>query len=125
VWGLSFVSLIRCFLLYTLLCRYLISQRPEVEARIVAELGEAGLLATPENPTPRAFELNDMQNLPYLLCVCKVTMVFPFRIIPSLRVVTVSNVLGENATSRMWYLTLQGVYAFRSEKIHTPHSAFN
>jgi len=43
-----------------------------VEARIVAELREAGLLATPENPNPRAFELDDMQRLPYLVCVCKV-----------------------------------------------------
>jgi hypothetical protein len=58
----------------------LISQRPNVEAKIVAELGEAGLLATPENPTPRAFELKDMQDLPYLLCVCKVRLLHPKKV---------------------------------------------
>lgn len=48
------------------------SQRPAVEGRVVKELDAAGLLMTPERPYPRKFELADMQQLPYFLCVCKV-----------------------------------------------------
>ena len=53
---------------------YLISQHPEVEAKIVAELGGAGLLATAESPTPRPVEYSDLARLPYLGWVCKEAM---------------------------------------------------
>ena len=52
--------------------RYLISQQPEVEAALVAELGTAGLLATKANPNPPHIGLDDLARLPYLACVCKV-----------------------------------------------------
>jgi hypothetical protein len=54
-------------------CRYLISQRPDVEAKIVAELEAEGLLATPLQPKPRDLQLSDLQKLSYLSCVCKVS----------------------------------------------------
>ena len=53
---------------------YLISQHPAVEAKLVAELAAAGLLATPENPRPRAVEYSDLAKLPYLGWVCKEAM---------------------------------------------------
>ncbi len=53
---------------------YLISQHPEVEAKVVAELKGAGLLATSENPKPRAIEYADLAKLPYLGWVCKEAM---------------------------------------------------
>lgn len=53
---------------------YLISQHPEVEAKLVAELDAAGLLATPANPKPRAVEYSDLAKLPYLGWVCKEAM---------------------------------------------------
>jgi hypothetical protein len=54
------------------LCRYLISQHPEVEAKVVAELDRLGLLATPERPRPRPLEFPDLNQLSYLSCVIKV-----------------------------------------------------
>ena len=53
------------------ICRFLLSQRPEVEANVALELDRAGLLVTPERPTPRSFVLTDMQKLPYFNNVCK------------------------------------------------------
>ncbi len=53
-------------------CRYLISQHPEVEARLAAELDEAGLLVTPERPQPRDLTHADLSRLTYLNCVLKV-----------------------------------------------------
>ena len=47
-------------------------QRPDVEARITAELDAAGLLATPQRPNPRPMELADLNELPYFINVCKV-----------------------------------------------------
>ena len=46
-------------------------QAPEVEAKIVAELDEMGLLASHEHPTPRALEWEDLSKLGYLSCVIK------------------------------------------------------
>lgn len=55
--------------------RYLVSQHPEVEAKLAAELDEAGLLVTPERPQPRALAHADLARLTYLNCVLKVRFV--------------------------------------------------
>ena len=52
--------------------RYLISQHPEVEAKLVAELDQAGLLVTKERPHPRDMVYGDLSSLNYLNWVCKV-----------------------------------------------------
>lgn len=51
--------------------RYLISQHPEAEAKIVAELDAAGLLVTAERPHPRSFAFEDLSALPYLSACIK------------------------------------------------------
>ena len=53
-------------------CRYDISQHPEVERKVVEELDQLGLLATPERPIPRSLEFADLSRLTYLNCVIKV-----------------------------------------------------
>ena len=50
---------------------YLLSQHPEVEAKIVAELDAAGLLATPSRPEPRKLEWADLSKLVYLQAFIK------------------------------------------------------
>ena len=50
---------------------YLLSQHPEVEAKIVAELDAAGLLASPARPNPRAIEYGDLAKLVYLQAFIK------------------------------------------------------
>lgn len=55
---------------------FLISQRPDVEARIAAELDCLGLLATVAHPRPRPMELSDLSRLPYFINVCKVIQAF-------------------------------------------------
>ena len=57
-----------------LLCasRFEISQHPEVEAKIVAELDKAGLLCTAEHPQPRTMTFTDISALPYLSGTIKV-----------------------------------------------------
>ena len=65
--------------------RYLLSQNPEAEAHIVAELRELGLLATPEQPHPRALEYTDLAKLTYLndaLKVLSTTTHCPYPSIP-------------------------------------------
>ena len=52
--------------------RYLLSQHPEVEARVVAELDALELLVTPRRPRPRALEWADLGRLTYLQAVIKV-----------------------------------------------------
>lgn len=47
------------------------SQNPSAEAKIVEELRSLGLLATPEHPTPRPIEWDDIQKLTYLNAVIK------------------------------------------------------
>ena len=49
-----------------------LSQRPEVEARVAAELDAAGLLITRARPSPRALEHADLAGLVYLQAVIKV-----------------------------------------------------
>lgn len=53
---------------------FLLSQHPRVEAKLCAELAAHGLLATPENPTPRPLTYADLNDLPYLAWVCKEAM---------------------------------------------------
>ena len=47
------------------------SQNPKVEAKIVEELKSNGLLATPEKPSPRPIEWDDIPKLTYLNAVIK------------------------------------------------------
>lgn len=54
------------------LCRFCMSQHPEVEARVVSELDSLGLLATRERPQPRALQFEDLGKLAYLNLVIKV-----------------------------------------------------
>lgn len=56
---------------------YCISQHPEVERRIQAELAEAGLLACEGNPHPRPVQWEDIGKLRYLEAVIKVPLPFP------------------------------------------------
>lgn len=55
-------------------CRALVAAYPEVQARLVEELRSAGLLATPENPTPRRPEYSDLGTLRYLDAVPALTL---------------------------------------------------
>lgn len=48
------------------ICRYLISQHPKVEAMVVSELDQAGLLVSRARPNPREIEYDDISRLPYL-----------------------------------------------------------
>ena len=52
--------------------RLFVSQHPKAEARIVEELRRLGLLATPEQPQPRALEHADLSRLTHLTCAIKV-----------------------------------------------------
>ncbi|KAK9819280.1 hypothetical protein WJX81_006108 [Elliptochloris bilobata] len=53
---------------------YLVSQHPEVEAKIAAELDGLGLLATARRPRPRLMAYEDLAQLRYLSCVIKEAM---------------------------------------------------
>ena len=53
-------------------CSFAISQHPEVEEKVVAELAEHGLLATGDNPNPRTLAYPDLGKLTYLQAVIKV-----------------------------------------------------
>eukprot|EP00884_Botryococcus_braunii_P003512 jgi/Botrbrau1/13161/Bobra.0187s0109.1 len=53
---------------------FAVSQNPEVEAKVTAELASLGLLATTDNPNPRALEWDDLPKLVYLDAVIKETM---------------------------------------------------
>lgn len=57
--------------------RFMIVTHPEVERRVVSELDELGLLATPARPEPRQLEYEDVSKLAYLTncikaCLCSV-----------------------------------------------------
>ena len=52
--------------------RFQLSQHPEAEHKVVAELQALGLLATAEAPVPRLFSSADLSKLPYLTLVIKV-----------------------------------------------------
>ena len=65
---------------HVVMCRYCISQNPEVEAKLVAELDMTELLVTEERPHPQQLEYRDYADssrLPYLHCVMKVTCPVP------------------------------------------------
>ncbi|EIE19314.1 cytochrome P450 [Coccomyxa subellipsoidea C-169] len=53
---------------------YCVSQHPEVEAKIVEELGNQGLLATADAPQPRPLQYEDLSRLTYLNLVIKEAM---------------------------------------------------
>ncbi|KAK9908008.1 hypothetical protein WJX75_001429 [Coccomyxa subellipsoidea] len=53
---------------------HLISQHPEVEAKVLAELEELQLLASPQRPSPRPIEYTDLNRLTYLSCCIKESM---------------------------------------------------
>ena len=53
--------------------RFQLSQHPEAEDKVVAELRGLGLLVTAETPEPRLFSPADRSKLPYLTCVIKVS----------------------------------------------------
>ena len=53
-------------------CRYLISQYPEVESKILAELEGLELLKTAQNPKPREMTYADLSKLTYLNAAIKV-----------------------------------------------------
>lgn len=65
-------AFIYAFPMRKFLCRYAISQHPEVEQRICEELDALGLLVSPSQPQPRQFEHADLGKLTYLSCVIKV-----------------------------------------------------
>jgi hypothetical protein len=68
------LAVVCAYVLSTLIAhrRYLLSQHPEEEAKVLAELDEAGLLATRQRPNPRALEYGDLNKLTYLQAVLKV-----------------------------------------------------
>eukprot|EP00884_Botryococcus_braunii_P022864 jgi/Botrbrau1/9261/Bobra.180_1s0018.1 len=53
---------------------YAISQNPEVEAKLTAELASLGLLASPGNPNPRPVQWDDLPKLVYLDAIIKESM---------------------------------------------------
>ena len=48
------------------MCRYFISQHPEAERKVEAELDSLGFLVTSTRKTPKRMEYNDLSKLPYL-----------------------------------------------------------
>ena len=63
---LYMINMIACF-------RYLISQHPEVEERILQELAQHDLMPGPHG-AGRALRLEDLSRLTYLNCVIKVNL---------------------------------------------------
>lgn len=50
----------------------MITQHPEVEAKVLAELASLGLMATINQPTPRVMEYDDISKLTYTTNAIKV-----------------------------------------------------
>ena len=55
----------------------MLSQHPDVEARVVAELDHLELLVTAERPRPRPVSYADLSKLEYLQTVIKVRPIWP------------------------------------------------
>ena len=56
-------------------CRLMISQHPEVEAKVLAELDALELLTTPARPQPRPMIYDDIARVAYTTCAIKVRSV--------------------------------------------------
>lgn len=54
------------------ICRFCISQHPEVESKVLAELDGLNLLVKKENPSPREMTFDDLQRLKYTSSAIKV-----------------------------------------------------
>lgn len=65
-------------------CRYLISQYPEVESKILAELEGLELLKTAQNPKPREMTYADLSKLTYLNAAIKVCHLSHARLLTTL-----------------------------------------
>lgn len=52
--------------------RFCISQSPETEKKVLAELEKLGLLPTKANPSPRPLEYADLNNMTYTYNAIKV-----------------------------------------------------
>jgi hypothetical protein len=76
--------------------------RPDVQERVAAELGAAGLLSAPGGPPPREMEYEDLRKLPYLTAVAKEAM----RMLP---VVSLMGRVTERPTRVGKYLVPPGV----------------
>ena len=50
----------------------MVSQHPEVEARVIAELESLDLAITPQRPSPRKMTYADLNRLTYLQATIKV-----------------------------------------------------
>ena len=64
---------------YTLCCRFMITQHPEVEKKVLAELDAHDLLVTSERPNPRPLEWDDLGKLTYTNNCIKVLGMPPSR----------------------------------------------
>ncbi len=53
-------------------CRFMITQHPEVEAKVLAELASLGLMPTVNQPNPRAMEYDDIAKLTFTTNAIKV-----------------------------------------------------
>ena len=61
----------------------MISQHPDVERKVLAELDAVGLLVTPERPNPRPMEWDDFGKLSYTNACIKVLPDHPFAMLSS------------------------------------------
>ena len=52
--------------------RFMISSHEEAEAKVLAELASLGLMPTPEQPSPRTMEYDDIAKLTYTTNAIKV-----------------------------------------------------
>ena len=59
------------------MCRFCISQHPEVEKKVLAELDSLELLAKPGRPQPRAPDFGDLANMAYTYNAIKVYQSVP------------------------------------------------
>ena len=60
--------------------RYFLAKNPKAMAKLEAELDTAGLLKTPQNPTPRQFTHADIGKLRYLDWCITVRLCCPYHL---------------------------------------------